>query len=1047
MQKLTHWKIVTSLVLLLLSALCLPEYVQAQTKTLRGLVKDESGEALMGVSVKIKGTGKGVVTSSSGTFTIAVGPNDRVLVFSFIGFQNQELLVPAGSQVLNVTLKMSSTTLQEAVVDIGYGTVRKTDLTGSVGTVSVEDLVKAPVKSFDEALAGRVAGVQVNSSEGQPGSDINIVIRGSNSITGNNSPLFVIDGFPMENAKDMVVNPINTIDPNDIESIDVLKDASATAIFGARGANGVIIVTTKRGKMGRPIITYNGYYGQQENKNRMDVLNPYEFVKLQNEIDPVRTQSFYFLNGQLNLDSYKNVSGINWEDQVSRKAPMQSHYVSLSGGSNQTRYSASMSYLGQDGIILNSGFNRVQGRFSLDQTVSDKLKVGLNATFSNTKMFGAPTSSSNYSNTINLLYAVWAYRPVEVSGDEDLLNEGADNEAPDYRYNPLLTTREELRETFSNSVLANGFAEYAFTKDLKLRVAGSYTKGLRRYDVFNGPLSRSAVTGSYGVAGGKYYYESSNWMNTNTLTYDKKISRKHSLNVVAGMTVESGLSENFSGYATLLPNEVLGLNGLDEGTPYAIGASSTKWRMMSFLGRANYTFNSRYLFTASLRADGSTRFQDGNVWGYFPSAAFAWRLSSEKFMKKLSFISNAKVRTSWGATGNNGVGNFASYAGLNISTTSGYMFGNTYNAGTYLSSLGNRNLKWEPTYATDLGIDLGFLKDRISFTFDVYRKNTDDLLLNADLPPSAGYAAATKNIGKVRNEGLEFQLSVVPFDKKFRWSADFNISFNRNKVLSLAENQRYMLTSQYWGDDWINIFPYIARINQPIAMFYGHVYDGVYGYGDFDQVGSNYVLKANVTANGESRSTILPGDSKYKDLNGDLLITEADKVVIGNPNPKHIGGFNNNFSYKGFDLSVFFQWSYGNDILNANRIMLESGNLYNTNQFAAYANRWSPENQDSDIPAAKGSTLKTYSSRFIEDGSFLRLKTVSLGYNLPSATIKSIKMSALRVYVTAQNLYTWTSYSGYDPEVSVRNSALTPGFDYSAYPRARTIVFGLKATL
>ncbi|WP_374166993.1 SusC/RagA family TonB-linked outer membrane protein [Arcticibacter sp. MXS-1] len=572
--------------------------------------------------------------------------------------------------------------------------------------------------------------------------------------------------------------------------------------------------------------------------------------------------------------------------------------------------------------------------------------------------------------------------------------------------------------------------------------------GGREVDLFNNSLTRSGLsTTANKVNGGKTLYNSTNWQNTNTLTYDKKFNKNHSLNVLGGMTMEAGKSSVFGATAILLPNETLGLNGLDEGNPSTITSFSTDWSQMSFLSRVNYSLKSKYLFTASVRADGSSRFTGDNKWGFFPSGAFAWRLGSEEFVKKYKFISNAKLRASWGITGNNLISNYAAYPGISVDNSSGYSFGNNLQKGSYASILGNSNLRWESTEQTDLGLDLGFFKERLTITADVYRKNTEDLLLNADQALSTGYERQLMNIGKVRNEGLEISVGFIPVDKKLRWSSEFNISFNRNKVVALADEQSYLLTSMRWGDDWGNIYPYIAQVGGPIAQVYGYLFDGVYRAEDFDIDGSgSQVLKYDRPANGEDRAGIKPGDIRYKDINGDLLINESDKTIIAQPYPIHTGGFNNNFEYKGFDLNVFFQWSYGNDIINANRQMLESGYKYNTNQFASYANRWSPENPDSDIPAAKGITMKAYSTRIIEDGSYLRLKTVAFGYTLPKRMLQRLRVGSLRVYASAQNLHTWTKYSGYDPEVSVRRSALTPGFDYSAYPRAKTLTFGLNAT-
>lgn len=1044
----------------LILLMCISMASFAQVRTVTGTVTDLKGEPLAGVVVQIKGTKITATTTSNGSFTIKVPDAGQMLVFRYIGFEDKEVVVGTNT-ALKVSLKESVSQLNDVVV-IGYGTATRKDLTGSLGSVNVADLQKAPVKSFDEALAGRVAGVQVTSSEGQPGAPIEITIRGNNSITQMNYPLVVIDGFPMENPNNSVVNPLNTLDPNEIESIDILKDASATAIYGARGSNGVIMVTTKRGKLGAPVISYNGYYGLQENNKRMELLGPYEFVKLQNEIDPIRTKGLYFKDGRT-LDSYKDLKGINWEDEVTRVAPMQNHYLSVTGGTAKTRYSVSLSHTGQDGIILNSGFKRTQGKISLDQEISDKLKVGFNATYSDFKNYGSPTSTGNFSNELNMLFSVWAFRPVAVDPNVNLIevpNDPEVDQASNFTFNPILTAQNELRETYSTSFTTNGFLEYAILKDLKLKVSGSFNRGLRRNDVFNGSMSRSAATGNYLVNGTQTYYNSTGWQNANTLTYAKRLNKAHYFDVMAGFTMESSQSSSLGATAVLLPNESLGLNGLDEGNPLGISAGSSNSTLASFIARANYKLFDRYILTATVREDGSSRFLGDNQWSNFPSIGLGWQINNESFAKNIKYLSNAKLRASWGRTGNNQVSNFAAYPSLNfanidpsypINNSPGYMFGGNDSKGVIYSGLGNAGLMWETTEQSNLGLDLGFFKQRLTVEFDLYQKKTYNLLLNANLPPTTGFNRAIKNIGSTQNRGLEVTVGFTPVQSRdFSWSSSFNIAFNRNKILGLTENQLQLTSSQSWGDDWKNIPGYVAKIGSPIAEFYGLIYDGVYNYDDFIKVGDTYTLKENIPSNGGARANIKPGDIKYVDLNGDLQISEGDKTVIGTPYAKHTGGFSNNFTYKNFDLNVFFQWSYGNDIINANRILFESSYKYGYNQYATYADRWSPENPTSNIPgvaAGRGSSLKAYSTRTIEDGSFLRLKTVALGYNIPANFVRRSKVFKTgRVYLSAQNLYTWTNYSGYDPEVSVRNSALTPGFDYSAYPRARTITFGINTT-
>lgn len=1008
-----------------------------------GKVTSASGEALAGVTVVLKGTTLATSTNGNGIFSLRLPEASGTLVFTYIGYTTREVPV-TNATVYNIKLSEDAQALQEIeVVNIGYGEARRADLTGSIGTVNMADLYKAPVKSFDEALAGRVAGVQVTSSEGQPGSPINIVIRGANSITQNNAPLYVIDGFPIEDPS------INALSPNEIESIDILKDASATAIYGARGANGVILITTKKGKAGTPSITYSGYYGIQESNKRMPVLSPYEFVKLQQELDPIKTAELYLAGKGKTLEDYRNVQGYDWEDAIMQTAPIQSHQVSLSGGSEKTRYTLSASYFDQEGVIINSGFDRFQSRFSLTQDVSEKLRVNVNASYSQYKSYGTPPSAGQGSGQNNLLYSVWGYRPVSSEGINliELTDDPEIETNNEFRFNPILTVQNELRDNNFETLIGNAFADYSILKNLKLRVAGGVTRSSRKFEFFNGSKSRSAQANDK-VNGGFTNIASTSWQSINTLTFDKKIASHHNLNVVGVFSAEGSEGSTYGATAKLLPNETLGLSGLDEGTVGTVSAASSDWTLLSFLSRVNYNYKSKYLLTVSLRADGSSKFATGNKWSYFPSGSFAWQLGKEEFMKELAFINSAKVRTSWGITGNNRVGDYSYMPRITVPQDGGYFFGNQPSKGSYPTDLGNSDLKWESTRQVDLGIDLALFNHRVTFTADVYRKTTDDLLLNANLPLSTGYSRGFKNIGKVQNQGLEMALGLSPIQgKEFTWTTDINISFNRNKVLSLAENETSLLTAIGWDYGWTAIPAYIAKIGKPIAQMYGLIWDGVYTYEDFDVSASGaYSLKDLVPDNGTPRNSIRPGDIKYRDINQDGVINEYDKTIIGNPNPIHFGGISNNFAYKGFDLSVFFQWSYGNDVINANRIFLESGYRYNVNQYATFADRWSEENPTSNIPRAKGQLYSTYSSRIVEDGSFIRLKTVQLGYRVPQHLLSRAKIKSLRLYVAAQNLHTWSNYSGYDPEVSVRPGALTEGFDYSAYPRARTTTVGLDVT-
>lgn len=1021
------------------------------TRQITGLIVDASqGDPLAGVSVAIKGSTLGAITDVNGKYNIKVQANEKpVLIFRYLGYVTQEIAVEDKTSI-NVKLVLENRSLNEIVV-IGYGEVQRRDVTGAVASVKMEELQKAPVGRALEALAGRVAGVQVQSENGKPGGGVNIVIRGANSLTQDNSPLYVIDGFPMEDSNNSILNP------SEIESMEVLKDASATAIYGARGANGVILITTKRGKEGAPTINYSAYGGYQDVIHRMDLLSPYEFVRMEAERDPKGIKKTY-LRGDTTLEFYRDVAGYDWQNQLFRTAGMQDHSLSVSGGNKSTKYSFSGNVFDQKGVIINSGFNRMQGRVTLDQTFNTKFKVGVDARYTSTKTYGtSPGDPDSRNNSMNyLMYSVWGYRPVTYIANQDLIDNLLDpdvNTSNDYRVNPILSAKNELREVYNKRIIFNGFAEYAFTKELKLKVTGGINSSDSRNDIFNNSQTRYGNPQSINKVNGSILYTGSDtWLNENVLTYNKRFNKVHSLNVVAGLTFQENNYKRYGFGAMYLPNESLGLAGLSQGTAMPIVSINTSWSQMSYLARATYNYNSKYILTASYRADGSSKFGKDNRWGYFPSGSFAWRVINEDFMKNQRIFTDAKVRLGYGITGNNRVSEYATYAKLNFDNVGPfdngyYAFGNSLTQGLFISSIANPDLKWESTAQSNVGIDLGAFKQRVIFTVDYYKKKTTDLLLNALLPTSTGYSSAFKNIGSTSNEGLEFSLSGdIIKTKEFNWNSSINIAFNRNKVLSLTQNQESLTSALSWDKDYASVPLYIAKVGQPLGQFYGMIWDGVYQPEDFNGLG---ILKDNIPTNGNPRENIKPGDIRYKDLNGDGVINDNDRTVIGRGYPLHTGGFSNTLNYKRFDLNVFFQWSYGNDIMNANRLMFEYGVKPRTNQFATFADRWTPDNMDTDMfrLGGQGPVGNSYSTRVVEDGSYLRLKTVSLGYSISPTVLKKVKIKTLRFYASAQNLFTITNYSGYDPEVSVMYSGLTPGFDYSSYPRPKTIVFGLNLSL
>lgn len=1033
----------------------------------RGTVVDQTGESVIGASIQVKGTTQGTITDIDGKFSLGVPDKKSVIVVSFIGYATKELQVDT-SKPMSIVLEEDTKVLDEVeVVVVGYQEVRKKDLTGSVAKADMNELLNTPVGSFDQTLGGRIAGVNVSSSEGTPGGTMNIVIRGNNSLTQDNSPLYVIDGFPVEDAA-----IASTINPSDIESLDILKDASATAIYGARGANGVVIITTKKGKVGKAQITYDGSVTMHHVTRTIPMMDAYEFVKLQAETYPASIANstggylMEYQGKQWTLDDYRGIFQYDWQDEILRTALQHNHNIRLTGGTEGVRYNASVSYYNQDGVLLNSGYERFQARAN---TVikRDKLDISLTTNYSRSIQTGSTPSETSYSGMNNLFYSVWGYRPVTYPNKsmESLLNDVMDeaiDSSNDYRFNPIRSLKEEYRKYYINNLQLNGYVSYEFIKGLKLKVSGGYTYDARKNDQFNNSNTRyGGPTSTDKVNAQIIRNERLTWLNENTLTYQTNIKKKHFFNSLVGITFQNSDYEYYSLKSTHIPNESLGMAGMADGTLSSSSSLKSSWSMMSYLARLNYNYKSKYYATASFRADGSSKFSKKHRYGYFPSGSLAWNFMEEEFMAPIKKVVGAgKLRVSWGLTGNNRIGEYDYYALLqmlkekqgdyisNGSIPSGvYPFDNDMSSvGMVPVSLPNEDLKWETTEQWNVGLDLSFFNERLNFTADVYRKTTRDLLLEASLPLVSGYYSATKNIGKVRNDGLELSLSTVNVQTKdFTWTSDFNIAFNKNEVLELAENQLSLTTAARFDQNYNSQPSYIAKVGLPMGMMYGYIYEGTYKYDDFVKSGNSYTLKDNVPYFSSEANT-QPGMPKYKDVNGDGIIDTNDRTIIGRGLPIHTGGFTNSFTYKGFDLSVFFQWSYGNDIMNANRLFFENaGGKKDLNQFASYANRWTPENPESDIPAAtKSASNNVISSRIIEDGSYLRLKTVTLGYTFPKALIAKAKLSNARVYVAAQNLWTWTSYSGYDPEVSVRNSALTPGLDFSSYPRAFTLSFGVN---
>ena len=1030
-----------SFAVILLSLTCGGTGLLAQTITISGKVLDTKGEPLEGAAVIVKGTATGTLVGEDGSYSLKAREN-AVLEASMLGYVTETQEVK-GRRTVNFTLKDDAVMLQEAVIEVGYGEQRLVDVTGTVTHVKIDEIRRAPVAGLDQALQGRIAGVSVTSSDGQPGYDMDVIIRGANSLTQSNAPLYVIDGFPIEDYS------TSALSPNDIASVTVLKDASSTAIYGSRGANGVIIIETKKGKLGKTEVNYSGTFGIHQAAKQMELMSPYEFVLYQIERAPENFDK-YLTNVDRTLEDYLNYNAIDWQDRVFRNAFVQTHNVSVLGGTDQTRFSVSGSAVDQPGVIVNSGYQKYQGRIALEHKLSKKVRLSLNASYTETVTSGQASSaslSSNNSYVTYLMYRVWTYRPVSLKtlDEEDLLSDENDSAAT---MNPVISNANEQSSKKQTLFNANGKIEWKITPTLKLNIRGGFENKLLRYEEFNNSKTYKGfprVTNTLGVNGSFQENKTVNWMNENTFSWNPKLGKKQKLSALAGFTMQ-GTDKAYYGFtAAQVPHEDLGLSGMDDGIPQDMLATLSGNRLMSFLGRVNYQYDNRYLFTVSARADGSSKFAPGHKWGFFPSAAFAWRFGQERFMKNVTWVEDAKLRLTYGSTGNNRVGDYSSYATLSASDY--YPFYNTPQIALLQQALGNENLTWETTDQFDAGIDLRLFDGRFNVTADVYRKITRDLLLNAKLPYSSGFASMYKNIGKIRNDGVELTLNYTPVrTRDFIWSGDFNISFNRDRVMQLSEGQETLLSSVSFTGDFNATNLYIARVGGPVASFYGVVWEGVYGVEDFDVTpAGKYVLKEGVATNGNDRATIQPGDIKYTDINGDGIVNDQDMVVIGRCAPIHTGGFNNNFTWRNFNLNVFFQWSYGNQIMNANRIFMEGnyGNK-NINQFASYNDHWTFDNQTSSNFRVGGQGPRgVYSSRTIEDGSFLRLKTVQLSYAFARRLVNKLGLESMSVNISAQNLWTWTRYSGLDPEVSTRHTTLTPGFDYSAYARNRVITTGI----
>ena len=803
-----------------------------------GRVVDANGAPLVGVTVLIKGTQSGTATGANGSYSIKAR-EDQTLVFSYLGYTTVEEYVGKRTAI-NVKMTEEASQIGAVeIVNIGYGTTTRRDLTGSVAKADLGTMMKANVTNFDQALGGRIAGVVVTTGDGSLGAEANITIRGNNSLTQSNAPLYIIDGFPSEGSFAASINPA------DIESIDVLKDASATAIYGARGANGVIVINTKRGNEGKPTVNFSASFSLNKIANKADLMDSYEFVRLQSELISEETMNKSYFSEGLTLDDYRHIPGIDWQDQLYRTAFQQNYNVSLSGGNKEgLRYNVGFSALDQDGIIIRSNFQRYQGKANFTLPISKKLTLNANANYSRTATNGVtPTTAQTTSSSSGwLMYSVWGYRPVTPPGQDildSMLDEAVDG-SNDYRFNPVKTAKNEYRKTLVDYLNANLALTWKITPDLTFKTTGGYVLNKRRREEFNGSETYTGYAGSpsgKGVNGAIYWTDQTSWSNENTLNYKKRLGRSHNLDLMAGLSLQ-GQKNTYDGVAsTQITSEELGIAGIHTGNYQKVQSNYYDWRMMSAFLRANYNFRYKYYLTFSFRADGSSKFPSDNRWGYFPSAGLSWNFNRENLLKKSEWMSNGKLRLSWGLTGNNRTQTpYDFYSQITVNPGSGnsldYVFGGERVPGYYVSNMANERLKWETTEQWNAGLDLGFFEDRIKVTADWYDKVTRDLLLYALLPASSGFEQGMLNIGKIRNRGFELTLETVNVKtRQFQWSTSFNIAFNRNRILGLVDGQNTLQSSVSWETRFNSQFPYISQVGKPTGMMYGFIYDDLQGRG------------------------------------------------------------------------------------------------------------------------------------------------------------------------------------------------------------------------
>ncbi|WP_282201815.1 SusC/RagA family TonB-linked outer membrane protein [Parabacteroides goldsteinii] len=982
----------------------------SSTKNISGVVKDETGEPVIGANVVVKGTTNGTVTDMNGRYSLEV-PEGGVLQISYIGYNTQEVKVGSGD-VVNVSLREDSEALDEVVV-IGYGTVKKSDLTGAVGSVQMKDVSQVGITSADRALQGQIAGVQVNARTGQPGESMMIRVRGSNSLAGGNEPLYVIDGMPVEKMN-------SDINPEDILSMEVLKDASSTAIYGSRGANGVVMITTKRGRTGDTVLEYNGYVGVSSLRKKLDLLGKDDYIAMVNEVSQNDGNGIAITPEQAAM-----LPNNDWQDLAYQTALTHSHQVSVSGGTDKTKLYSSLNYMNQEGIIKGSDYNRFALRINGDQKLARNLSLNASIAYS----YGTQnTANSNADGWGAIAYTAMVMAPIQEIRDADGKYTNFSG-TPWGGTNPVGMAELYKNKTVNSRLLANMSLIYEIIDGLTFRVNAGAEVNAGSSDRYI-PIGLSAggkLDGDASKSKSNYY----TIINENILTYDKRFNKNHALNLMGGVTFQTYQYNDLGGSGTGFLRDVYETNNLGvASTPGTPSSGYSDYRMASFLGRANYNLMERYLLTVTARYDGSSKFSKNHKFAFFPSAALAWRLSEENFMQDIDWLSNLKLRASIGQTGNQSISPYQTFARLG---TSGPIFGDGKDIGFGLSSMANDDLKWETTTQTDIGVDFGFFSNRLNIGFDYYWKQTRDLLYNATLPPSSGYSSMLRNLGRIDNKGFEISINTINMKGKVNWTTNLNITSNRSIVKDLGSdvygNKIQRIDAPIGGGNWFPLF-----VGKAPFQLYGYEIEGI------------YQTDEEARLNGEA--TKKAGDYRYKDTDGKAGITTGDKTIIANTQPKFTFGLTNIINWNNFELSFLLIGSVGGDIVNEfNKSITNIGGTWNIRK-DVWENHWTPENPNAKYACASVAT-KDYlafgdpSSVWVENGSYLRFKDIKLAYTLPSQWFAGSRKPNISVYLSGQNLITITSYSHYDPEASWTSSAVN-GWDRGVYPSAKSFTLGLQ---